>query len=54
MKLAARFGAGLLLRDLVSAHPIGALEGFDGEAHLLSEAAGDEAADAMILMPTSA
>ena len=30
----------------VGTDAIGAFEGFDGEAHLLAQAAGDEAADA--------
>ena len=33
----------------VGADAIGAFEGFDGEAHLLAQAAGDEAADAVSL-----
>ena len=38
----------------VGAGAIGAFEGLDGEPHLLAQAAGDEAADAVTLMPTSA
>jgi len=36
-----------LLRQFVGAGAIGAFEGFDGEAHLLADAAGDETADAV-------
>ena len=38
----------------VGSGAIGAFEGFDGETHLFAQAAGDEAADAVVLMPTSA
>ena len=39
----------VLLPDSVGADAIGPFEGFDGEAHLLAQAAGDEAADAVSL-----
>jgi hypothetical protein len=44
----------LLGGDAVGAFAIGPFEGLDGEPHLLAEAAGDEAADAVAFMPMSA
>ena len=43
-----------LLRQFVGAGAIGAFEGFDGETHLFAQAAADETADAVCLMPMSA
>jgi len=44
----------LLGGNVVGAGVFGRLEGLDLEPHLLTECAGDEAADAVSLMPTSA
>ena len=46
--------ASLLRSDSVDSVPRLVLGGFDSEPHLLAEGAGDEAADTVGLMPTSA
>ena len=51
---AAGAGRGGLFRYAVTAFAVFLLKGLDVEAHFLGEAAGDKAAHAVGLMPTSA